>query len=71
MVVTLGQHYNVREKPTIIVYTYINHHAGPPNKTKQKTKRRSLIVILVSLYNGELLTDIIVLTRCDYIGEPF
>ena len=32
MVVTLGQWYNVGEKPTVIMYTYINRHAGPPNK---------------------------------------
>ena len=37
MVVTLGQEYNVGEKPTVILYTYINRHAGPPNITKQKT----------------------------------
>ena len=30
MVVTLGQQYNVGEKPTIILYTYINHYAQPP-----------------------------------------
>ena len=29
MVVTLGQQYNVGEKPTVILYTYINHHAQP------------------------------------------
>ena len=27
MVVTLRQQYNVGEKPTVILYTYINHHA--------------------------------------------
>ena len=27
MVVTLGQQYNVGEKPIVILYTYINHHA--------------------------------------------
>ena len=32
MVVTLGQQYNVEEKPTVILYTYINRHAGTPNK---------------------------------------
>ena len=37
MVVTLGQQYNVGEKPTIILYTYINRHAEPPSITKQKT----------------------------------
>ena len=29
-VVTLGQQYNVGEKSTAILYTYINHHAQPP-----------------------------------------
>ena len=37
MVVTLGQQlYNVGEKPTVIIlYTYINRHAGTPNETKE------------------------------------
>ena len=30
MVVTLGQQYNVGEKPTVILYTYIIRHAEPP-----------------------------------------
>ena len=30
IVVTLGQQYNVGEKPTVMLYTtYINRHAGP------------------------------------------
>ena len=33
--VTLGQQYNVGEKPTIILYTYINPHAELPNITNQ------------------------------------
>ena len=37
MVITLGQQYNVGEKPTVILYTYINHHAG--TQTKGKTKQ--------------------------------
>ena len=38
MVVILGQQYNLGEKPTVILYTYINRHAEQPNiaKTKQK-----------------------------------
>ena len=36
MVVTLGQQYHAGEKPTVILYTYINRHAGIPNKTKAK-----------------------------------
>ena len=30
LAVTLGQQYNVGEKPTVVLYTYINHHAQPP-----------------------------------------
>ena len=36
MVVTFGQQYNVGEKPTVILYMYINRQAGTPNKTKTK-----------------------------------
>ena len=38
----MGQQYDIGEKPTVIVYTYINRHAGPPNKTKQK---REVVII--------------------------
>ena len=34
--VTLGQQYNIGEKPTVILYTYINRHAGTPEKNKNK-----------------------------------
>ena len=30
MLVTLGQQYTAEEKPTVIMYTYINRHTGPP-----------------------------------------
>ena len=36
MVITLDQQYDVGEKPTVTLYTYINGHAGTPNKTKTK-----------------------------------
>ena len=38
MVVTLGQQYDVGEKPTVTLYTYynINRHAEPPNITKHE-----------------------------------
>ena len=36
MVITLGQQYNAGEKPTVILYTYINRHAGTPTKGKTK-----------------------------------
>ena len=44
MVVTLGQQYNVGEKPTVILYTYINHHAGRLEK-QQKQKQCSTSII--------------------------
>ena len=34
VLVTLGQQYNVGEKLIIILCTYINRHAGTPNKIK-------------------------------------
>ena len=42
MVVTLGQQYNVGEKPTVILYIYIinRQHAGTPEK-QQKQKQWS------------------------------
>ena len=36
IIVTLGQQYNVGEKPTVILYTYIIHHPEPPIITKHK-----------------------------------
>ena len=41
MVITLGQQYNVGEKPTVILYTYINRHAGTPTKGKTKQNTSS------------------------------
>ena len=53
MVVTLGQQYNVGEKPTVILYTYINRHAGTPEKTKQKPCSTSpFMVIIIYCYIG-------------------
>ena len=45
MVVTLGQQYNIGEKLTVILYTYIfNRHAGTPQKQrKQKGKRHNRV----------------------------
>ena len=44
MVVTLGQQYNVGEKPTVIPYTYINCHAGTLDK-KHKQNRNNVVVV--------------------------
>ena len=48
MVVTLGQQYNVGERPTLILYTLINRHAGPPNTTNTKdyTLHNKKVVII-------------------------
>ena len=43
MVVTFGQQYNVGEKPTVILYTYINRHAGTPDK-KSKNKTETIVI---------------------------
>ena len=37
MVVSLVQPYNTGEKPTLMLYTCINRHAGIPDKNKTKT----------------------------------
>ena len=38
MIITLGQQYNVGEKPTVILYTHIiNRHAGTSDKNKTET----------------------------------
>ena len=71
MVITLGQQYNVGEKPTVILYTYIDRHAGTPTKgkTKQYTsnnKDKSTTIIETStaedhdddnLHNPETVQD--------------
>ena len=39
MEITLSQQYNVGEEPTVILYTYINRHAGTLEKSsKNKTE---------------------------------
>ena len=52
-VVTLGQQYNVGQKPTVILYTYyINRHAGTPEK-QQKQKQCSTssnMVVIIYCY---------------------
>ena len=45
MVVILGQQYNIGEKPTVILYTYINRHAGTPAKQRRQNSTSSNIII--------------------------
>ena len=33
-VTTSGRQYNIGKKPSVILYTYINLHAGTPKKTQ-------------------------------------
>ena len=40
MQITFGQQYIVGEKPTVILYIYINRHAGTPEKHYKKTQRQ-------------------------------
>ena len=37
MVVTLGKKYDIGEKPTVILYTYINRHAATPKPQSGNT----------------------------------
>ena len=59
MVVTLSQQqYNVGEKPTVLLYTYItNRHAGTPEKQK---KNKNNVVHLSS--------NMVVIIYCYIIG---
>ena len=61
MVITLGQQYNVGEKPTVILYTYINRHAGTLSFLFCLCPRMAINVIVQ--YNGGFLPDILLLTQ--------
>ena len=50
MVVTLGQQYNVGEKSTAILYTYINRLAGTPEKQRRQKSTSSNIVVIINCY---------------------
>ena len=50
MVVTLGQEYNIGEKPTVILYTYINRHA--PEKQGKQYSTSSNMVVIIYCYKG-------------------
>ena len=38
MEIALGQQYNVGDKTTVILYSYIDHHAGIPEKNKKQNR---------------------------------
>ena len=51
MEITLGQQYNVGEKPTVILYTYINRHAGTQEKqTRNNVFSTPSYMVLVIIY---------------------
>ena len=50
MEITLGQQYNVGEKPTVILYTYINRHAGTPAKHEKQPRTPSHMVVVIYYY---------------------
>ena len=60
MGITLGQQYDIGEKPTVILYTYINRQAGTPEKQrKQKhcSTSSNMVVIVVVVVVLFTLTD--------------
>ena len=51
--VILGQQYNIGEKPIVILYTYINRHAGTPEKQRKKQKQnKTLYIVIIYCYIG-------------------
>ena len=54
MEITLGQQYNIGEKPTVILYTYINRHAGTPEKQRKQKhcSTSSNMVVIIYCYIG-------------------
>ena len=55
MVETLSQQYNTGEKPTVMLYTYIDSHAGTPDKNKTKTFLVVVVVVVVFLILSDAL----------------
>ena len=52
MEITLGQQYNVGEKPTVILYTYITRYAGTPENYCIKSTELRLCAENVQLCLG-------------------
>ena len=57
MVVTLGQQYNIGEKPTVMLYTYINRHVGTPDKKQNKKHFEYTIKQVYSYIQQQWCTD--------------
>ena len=58
MEITLGLQYNVGEKPTVILYTYINRYAGTPENCCIKSSNITLAASLVQVQCTEFLCDL-------------
>ena len=58
MEITLGQQYNVGEKPTVILYTYNNRYAGTPENCCIKSTNITLAASLVQVQCTEFLCDL-------------
>ena len=43
-VVTSGQQYNIGKKPTVILYIYMNRHAGTPEKQEKYQTRYTVFL---------------------------
>ena len=59
MVVTLGQQYNIGERLTVILYSYINRHAGTPDKERRQN----------SISNNKDESNTIIETRTEDHGD--
>ena len=46
MEITLGQQHNVGEKPTVILYTYINRHTGTQKNINNRPETMEYTIIL-------------------------
>ena len=57
MVVTLGQQYNVGERPTVILYTYINRYTKqPPKATKTEDKTVHNFTKVIIIYDNNAIS---------------
>ena len=50
-VTTSGRQYNIGEKPSVLVYTYINFHAGTPKPQSLSSKSPGLQCSNMVLYD--------------------
>ena len=49
-----GRQYNIGEKPSVILYTYINLHAGTPKPQSFLSKSPGLQYITITMCDGVL-----------------